>query len=129
MGEHRDGNGAGANGITLTDVWLALSELRWGNGLTRTEIRHKYRALPESLYLRLPSSKRYHSADEVLREAGLARSRAEGDFMGADPDLPEGAAQAEGGPPAWGPDPNFTPGASVDSASAEDRTAAELGDS
>jgi hypothetical protein len=140
MSEHRetngrhDTNGLGTNGadtsgLSHDDVWLALSELTWGDGLTRTQIRHKYRALPHSVYLRLPSSKRYRSPDEVLREAGMARSRAEGDFMGADPDLPEAEAREEGGPPAWGPDPIFTPGASVDSASAEDRTRAELGDS
>lgn len=135
MSEHRetngrhDTNGADTSGLSHDDVWLALSELTWGDGLTRTQIRHKYRALPHSVYLRLPSSKRYRSPDEVLREAGMARSRAEGDFMGADPDLPEAEAREEGGPPAWGPDPIFTPGASVDSASAEDRTRAELGDS
>ena len=78
-----------------------LEELSWHAGLTRDAIRAACHDFPLSIYLRLPDSKRYGSAEEVLREAGLARSRSEGDFMGANPNLPD--AEDDGGPPAWGP--------------------------
>lgn len=117
-----------ANGITVGALRQALGKLNWSKGLTRLQIRRKYRGLPQAIYLRLPASRRYHSADDMLRDAAIAPSRAEGDFLGANPDLPEAASREEGGPPAWGPDPIFTPGASVDSASAEDRSPGDLGD-
>lgn len=78
----------------------ALEGLDWTHGLTRDEIRAHYRELPLGMYLRLPDSKHFTSAAEVLHEAGVAPSRAEGDFMGAEPDLPD--AEEDGGPPAWG---------------------------
>ena len=99
----------------------ALHALEWGGGLTRDQIRRHYRALPEALYLRLPARRRYYSSDELLHDVETARSRAEGEYLGDTPDLPEAESLAEGGPPAWGPDPLFTPGASVDGGSAEDR--------
>jgi hypothetical protein len=79
---------------------IALEQLDWRHGLTRDELRAQYAALPLGLYLRLPDSKRFGSAAEALHEAGVAPSRAEGDFMGARPDLPD--ATEDGGPPAWG---------------------------
>jgi hypothetical protein len=118
----------GSNGITVEEIWLALDALAWREGLTRDQIRRKWRKLPQSIYLRLPSSRRYHSADAVLRDAGIAASRAEGEYLGAAPDVPEIESLDEGGPPAWGPSPLFTPGAAVDGGSAEDRTLAEGGD-
>lgn len=121
-------HGEPANGITIGELRQALGALDWGKGLTRLQIRRKCRILPQSVYLRLPASRRYHSASEVLHDAAIAASRAEGDFLGAEPDLPEAESRAEGGPPAWGPDPIFTPGGSVDSASAEDRSEGDLGD-
>lgn len=99
----------------------ALYALDWGAGLTRNQIRRRYRGLPREIYLRLPASKHYYSSDEVLHDVETARSRAEGDFLGPAPDLPEAESLSEGGPPAWGPDPLFTPGGAVDGGSAEDR--------
>ncbi|HEY7984572.1 MAG TPA: hypothetical protein VID73_10420 [Ktedonobacterales bacterium] len=118
-------------GVTVGDLRAALAELPWAHGLKRAQIRRKWRALPQAIYLRLPDSKRYTSADEVLRDARIAPSRAEGDFLGPYPDLDvlEELSLDDGGPPAWGPDPLFTPGTRVDSGSAEDRrAAAEPGD-
>lgn len=97
----------------------ALAGLDWSQGLTRDQIRRKYPELPEPIYLRLPSSKRFTSPDEVLHDAGVAASRAEGDYMGADPDLPDEDAIGDGGPPAWGGDPIFN-GSVQDGGSAAD---------
>ncbi len=107
--------------ITAGDVRRALAGLTWTAGLTRDQIRRKWRGLPQVIYLHLPSSKRYYSADDVVHDARIAASRAEGDFLGATPDIPEEESRDEGGPPAWGPDPIFTPGSAVDGGSAEDR--------
>jgi hypothetical protein len=111
--------------LTVRDVRAALAALPWANGLTRAQIRRRWRALPQGVYLRLPASKHYTSADEVLRDAQIAPSRAEGDFLGPYPDLDvlEELSLDDGGPPGWGPDPLFTPGTSVDAGSAEDRRA------
>ena len=62
-----------------------LEGLDWRHGLTRDEIRVRYSALPLGLYLRLPDSKRFTSVEETLHEAGVAPSRAEGDFLGRTP--------------------------------------------
>ncbi len=106
----------------LRDVIEALARLDWRGGLTREQIRRKCRALPEGIYLRLPDSKRFQSVTEVLHEAGIAPSRAEGEFLGAYPNIPAEESIAFGGPPAWGQQPAVFPqGASVDSGSAEDR--------
>jgi hypothetical protein len=104
-----------------------LGAIEWSpEGLTRDQIRRKYRDMPIGLYLRLPSSKRYHSAAEVFHDADIAPSRAEGDFVGAHPDIPEAESVADGGPPAWGGTPLFTVDGVEDSGSAEDRdTSAE----
>lgn len=100
---------------------MALGELSWGSGLTREEIRRKYRALPRAIYLRLPDSKRFTSANEVLREAGVAASRAEGEYLGANPDIPAEECVEDGGPPDWGQQPAvYNARASVDGGSAED---------
>lgn len=109
-------------GITTDEILEALEAfegLDWSQGLTRDQIRRKFPALPEPIYLRLPSSKHFTSPDEVLHDAGIASSRSEGDFMGADPDLPDEDAIADGGPPAWGGDPIFN-GSTQDGGSAED---------
>ena len=50
----------------------------------------------------------------------LARSRAEGDFLGAQPDIPAADSVSDGGPPAWGGDPLLTIDAVMDGGSAED---------
>lgn len=100
----------------------ALRQLPWGEeGMTRDMIRKRYRALPLGMYLRLPSSKHYTSAEQVIHDATIARERAEGEFLDEDPNVPEAESLADGGPPAWGPTPLFTPGGVIDGGSAEDR--------
>lgn len=100
---------------------LRLMELDFGpQGLTRDQLRRRIKDLPEALYLRLPASRHYLSADEVLRDAGSAPSRAEGEYTGANPDIPEAESLDEGGPPAWGGDPLLTLDGVEDSGSAED---------
>jgi hypothetical protein len=99
----------------------ALSRMGFGpEGLTRDEIRAAYPALPKAVYLRLPSSKHFINMQEVLQEAEIATSRAEGEFLGAHPDLHEAEVIEEGGPPLWGPTPLFTPGGIVHGGSMED---------
>ena len=97
-----------------------LHEIDWTGGLTRDEIRLQYHELPLAIYLRLPDSKRFTSADEVLRDAGFAENRAEGDFLGPDPDFPERASVEDGGPPGWGEDPEYSLGGIEEGGSAED---------
>jgi hypothetical protein len=100
---------------------VALEGLNWSQGLTRDQMRMTYQELPLGIYLRLPDSKRFHSAHEVLHEAGVAASRAEGDFMGANPGLPDNESVADGGPPGWGEQAAvYPPGAIIFSGSAED---------
>ena len=99
----------------------ALRNLDWHGGLTRDEIQARYRDLPLGIYLRLPASKRYTSPEDVLHEARIAASRAEGEFMGANSDIPEAASIADGGPPGWGDASGvITPGAILEGGSAED---------
>lgn len=115
--------------ITAEDERRAIQHLDamvWpAEGLTRDEIRREFRDMPKGLYLRLPSSKRYHSPTEVFRDAEIAPSRAEGDFVGAHPDIPEAESVSDGGPPAWGGTPLFNVGGVEDSGSAEDRETSE----
>ncbi len=107
----------------------ALSQMDFGaDGLTRDELRMRYAALPKAVYLRLPSSKRFINALEVLQEAEIAPSRAEGEFLGAHPDLHEEEVLEEGGPPLWGPTPLFTPGGVVHGGSMEDTEDLEEGE-
>lgn len=121
-------SGNAAAGVTVGDLRRALNALDWEHGLTRRQVRRRCPLLPHSIYLRLPDSKRYYAANDVLHDALISASRAEGEFLGPTPDLPEEESQDEGGPPAWGPSPLFTPGGSVDSASTEDRTPTERGE-
>jgi hypothetical protein len=105
----------------LETVALRLMDLDYGSdGLTRDQLRRRLKGLPEALYLRLASSRRYHSAGDVLRAAGSAASRSEGDFLGPNPDIPEAESLDEGGPPAWGGDPLLTLDGIEESGSAED---------
>jgi len=105
----------------IAETAKALHGMDFGSeGLTRDQIRERYRGLPKAVYLRLPSSKHFINALEVLQEAEIAPSRAEGEFMGANPNLPEAEAIEDGGPPAWGPTPLFTPGGVVEGGSMED---------
>lgn len=103
-----------------------LAQLEWAQGLTRNDIKTAYPAFPQPIYLLLPDSKRFQSPAEVFHAARLARSRAEGDFLGATVELPARMSVEEGGPPDWGPSPLVTPGGQIDSGSAEDREEPEL---
>jgi hypothetical protein len=107
--------------VEILHVARALATLDWTHGLTRDQIRLTHHDLPLGIYLRLPDSKRYFSVGEVLHEAGVASSRAEGDFMGANPDYPAEESFADGGPPGWSSeDPLYIVNAQIDSGSAED---------
>lgn len=109
------------------DAAVQLYDLDWNQGHTRDRLRQVFPELPLAIYLRLPDSKRFTSAGEVLREAGLAASRAEGDFMGARPDYPAEQSIADGGPPGWGTDDAVLDGELViDGGSAEDRVDSSL---
>lgn len=111
------------------DTAIALEGLDWSAGLSRDDIRRRYPEFPVGMYLRLPDTKRYSSAEDVLREAGIARSRAEGDFLGANPDIPSEESIGDGGPPAWGQQPAvYSQGATIDGGSAEDRDGLMAGD-
>ena len=113
----------------LETVSLRLMELDYGDeGLTRDQIRKRYHDLPEAIYLRMPSSRRFLTAEEALRAAAFSRSRAEGDFLGARPDIPDADSVADGGPPAWGGDPLLTIDAVTDGGSAEDTQGLSLGE-
>jgi hypothetical protein len=115
------------------DAAVAFEGLDWSKGLTRDEIKRHYRDLPLGIYLRLPDSKRYTSPAEVLHEAGVAQSRAEGDFLGANPDIPAEESASDGGPPGWGQQSGVyavgasnsggahTAGTTIEGDSAEDR--------
>lgn len=104
------------------DTVIALEAMDWSGGLTRDDIRHRYRELPVGIYLRLPDTKRYRSASAVMREAGIAPSRAEGEYLGVNPDIPSEESVEDGGPPDWGQQPGvYTVGTALDSGSAEDR--------
>lgn len=105
----------------LETVMLRLMELDYGDeGLTRDQIRKRFRDLPEAIYLRMPSSRHFLTAEEAMRDVRFFRSRAEGDFLGAQPDIPSADSVADGGPPAWGGDPLLTIDAVTDGGSAED---------
>jgi hypothetical protein len=113
----------------MLEAELYLEELDWSRGLTRDEGRADYQELPLAIYLRLPDSKVFPSAGDVLHAAGLAASRAEGDFMGAKPDYPAEQSVADGGPPGWGADDAVLGGAyAIDGGSAEDRAAGSFGE-
>jgi hypothetical protein len=114
--------------VTAGDLRQGLAALEWSKGLTRDQIRRKFGLFPEDIYLRLPAKKLYFEPATVLHDAQVASSRAEGEFLGAAPDLPEAESRDEGGPPAWGPDPLFTPGGFVDGSSAEDRDPDDVND-
>ena len=104
------------------DAVRGLLPLDYGEeGLTRDEIRDRYPALPLGIYLRLPASRRFTSARDTLHAASLAPSRAEGEYLGENPDIPDAASVADGGPPAWGPTPLDAVDGVEDSGSAEDR--------
>lgn len=120
---------AGIANDDLETFALRLMDLDFGTqGLTRDRLRRRIKDLPDALFLRLPASRHYHSADEVLRDAGSSASRAEGEYLGANPDIPEAESLADGGPPAWGGDPLLIRDGVEDSGSAEDNETPEATD-
>lgn len=98
-----------------------LIQLDWARGLTRNDIKAAWPDFPQPVYLRLPDSKRFTSPRAVLHAARIAPSRAEGDFLGAQPGIPTALSLEEGGPPGWGNSPLVTPGGVIDAGSAEDK--------
>jgi hypothetical protein len=107
---------------------IRLEDLNWGHGLTRDQILRQYPELPLGIYLRLPDSKRFDSAVEVLHEVQVGPSRAEGDFLGANPDLPTEESIEDGGPPDWGQQSGvYAVGAHLESGSATDLEAPAAG--
>jgi hypothetical protein len=103
------------------DAAIRLEDLNWGHGLIRDQILRQYPELPLGIYLRLPDSKRFDSAVEVLHEAQVGPSRAEGDFLGANPDVPTEESIEDGGPPDWGQQSGvYAVGAHLNSGSATD---------
>jgi hypothetical protein len=99
----------------------ALAQLDWGEeGLTRDEIRERYPELPSALYLRLPASKHFTSAEDTLHNVADSRSRAEGEIPDEDSDSPVAESIADGGPPGYGPDPIYSNRGKEDGGSAED---------
>jgi hypothetical protein len=90
----------------LKDVKRELERLDFSRGLTRDDVRQRMPHLPNEIYLELPASKRYHSVDELVRDAVNAGYRAEGEVVPEDFDLFDShGAESDGGPSAWGDDP------------------------
>ena len=81
------------------------------HGLTRNDLRAHIPDLPEAIYLHLPDSKRFRSADEVLHEVRSSAWRAEGEFVGPDDLIPSEGAEADYGPAAYGDSPLVSSGA------------------
>lgn len=99
----------------------ALATLDWSHGgLNREQIKKRVPRLAPAVYLRLPATKHFASPAEVMHDVGDAQSRAEGEYLGANPDIPEAESLEEGGPPAWGGDPLYSIGGVENSGSAED---------
>ncbi|HEX6798104.1 MAG TPA: hypothetical protein VF116_10385 [Ktedonobacterales bacterium] len=100
-----------------------LRRLDWQSGLHRDDIKARWPEFPVGIYLRLPASKKYYSPEQVLVECGLSSDRAEGMFMGPNPEaeFPEAESVNDGGPPGWGDQPAVYPlGAEIEGGSAED---------
>ena len=81
------------------------------HGLTRIDLRAQLPDLPDAIYLHLPDSKRFGSAEAVLHEVRSSAWRAEGEFMGPDDLIPSEGAEADYGPAAYGDSPLVSPGA------------------
>lgn len=83
-----------------------LDSLDYGDrGLTRNDLRARIPELPDALYLHLPDSKRFGSAEEILYEARTSAARAEGEFISPDDTTPSDGAEADYGPAAYGDSP------------------------
>ena len=101
----------------LESVREQLNHVDYGEyGLTRNELKERVAALPDTIYLHLPDSKRFRNADDVLHEARTAAARAEGEFIAADDNMPSDGAEADYGPAAYGDSPLVSPSVSGPSA-------------
>jgi hypothetical protein len=90
----------------LKDVERELQGLDFSGGLTRDDVRQRMPHLPDEIYLELPASKRYRSAQELVHDAVNAPHRAEGEFVPEDFDTFDShGAEDDGGPAAWEEDP------------------------
>lgn len=86
----------------LEDVRQGLEAVSFGDGVTRDRIREQWPGMPQEIFLLLPASKPFLSAEQVLTEVSRAGARAQGEFATADLDLPTDGAEEDQGPPAWG---------------------------
>jgi hypothetical protein len=90
----------------LKDVERELERLDFRRGLTRDDVQRHMPNLPREVYLDLPASKRYRSAQELVHDAVNAANRAEGEIVRQDFDaFDSSGAEDDGGPAAWGEDP------------------------
>ncbi|MFI5269158.1 MAG: hypothetical protein ACHQ7M_17425 [Chloroflexota bacterium] len=90
----------------LKDVERELESLDFSPGLNRDDVRRSMPHLPREIYLDLPASKRYRSAQELVHDAVNATNRAEGEIVREDFDaFDSSGAEDDGGPAAWGEDP------------------------
>ena len=97
----------------LEAIHAQLDQLDYGErGLTRNELKERVTALPTAVYLRLPDSKRFRGADDVLHEVRSSAARAEGEFIAADDNTPSEGAEADYGPAAFGDSPLVSPSVS-----------------
>jgi hypothetical protein len=90
----------------LKDVERELEHIDFSAGLTRDDVRRGMPNLRREIYLDLPASKRYRSAQELVHDALNAAHRAEGEIVREDFDaFDSSGAEDDGGPAAWGEDP------------------------
>jgi hypothetical protein len=99
-----------ADQTTLNALRTRLESLHYGEqGLTRNDMRVQMADLPDAIYLHLPDSKRFRSADEVLYEVRTSAARSEGEFIAADDNTPSDGAEADFGPAGYGDSPLISP--------------------
>lgn len=99
-----------SNDTSHEHMQAALQRLDYGDhGLTRNDMRAQMPDLPDVIYLHLPDSKRFRSAAEALHEVQTSAARAEGEFVAADDNTPDDAAQRDFGPAGYGGSPLVSP--------------------
>ena len=96
-----------AGHLSAAEAHVMLEHLDYGErGLTRNDMRAQLPELPDAIYLHLPDSKRFSTADEALHEVARSAGRAEGEFVAANDETGSDAAPAdEGAPAGYGNDP------------------------